>query len=219
MAEKTWTDIIDGAVATGGLPSGEVMTAIRDNLIAAQQAVNGSPFNWAVWHPYNWTPNSRVDTTEDGLIYDSAVDGMVASIETPDFDDGWEYALDLEDVRPVGAGLTLRVQAFNATAGAYAAPLTTTGVMTLGPTAFNPPRVWGLITFPAPFVSKQVLTILGHGFWHDGTANPPTNIPMGLGVVITTAATITSKARLIASAGNINTGKVRLLKRLTPTHL
>lgn len=212
---KNWTDIPDGALAVGGRPRSAVVTAMRDNPIAQAQLADGAPFNRAVWHPYDWV-DSVVDHTKDGLIYDSAVDGSVAFIETSDFIDGWEYALDLEDVRPVST-FALRVQAFNATAGAYAAPLATTGVLTPSPSSV--PRVWGLIEFPAPFVSKQFLNIKGHGFWHDGANNPPLSIPMGLGVTITSAATITSKARLIVSFGNINNGKVRLLKRIPTTHL
>ena len=48
-----------------------------------------SPVNEAAWHPYDMV---NIGDTGDGVIYDFAVDGGLATITTPDFVDGYEYS-------------------------------------------------------------------------------------------------------------------------------
>lgn len=61
-----------------------------NNVIAAFEGAFSAPLSAAAWHPYNGT---TVGGGNDGLIYDNAVDGNVGTVETPYFEDGYEYRL------------------------------------------------------------------------------------------------------------------------------
>lgn len=92
----TWTSISNAAVAVGGIPSSSTVTALRDNPTAIAETASGSPVVFAGWHPVD---KATIGDGKDGLIYDHAVTGTVASVETPDFVDGYEYRIigcDLE---------------------------------------------------------------------------------------------------------------------------
>ncbi len=92
----TWTNISNAAVAVGGIPSSTTVTALRDNPSALAESASGAPVIASSWHPYN---KVSVGDGAAGLIYDSAVNGTVASVVTPDFEDGYEYRL-------IGVGLS-----------------------------------------------------------------------------------------------------------------
>lgn len=61
-----------------------------NNVIAAFEGAFSAPLSAAAWHPYD---GSTVGGGNDGLIYDHAVDGSVGTVETPFFEDGYEYRL------------------------------------------------------------------------------------------------------------------------------
>ena len=83
----TWTTISNAAVAVGGIPSSTTVTALRDNPSAIAESASGAPVVSLGWHPYD---KVTVGDGKTGLIYDSVVTGTVASVVTPDFEDGWE---------------------------------------------------------------------------------------------------------------------------------
>lgn len=83
-----WTTISNAAVAVGAIPSSSTVTALRDNPVAVADASSGAPVVFAGWHPVD---KVSVGDGKDGLIYDHAVTGTVASVITPDFVDGYEY--------------------------------------------------------------------------------------------------------------------------------
>jgi len=85
-----WTTISNAAVAVGAIPSSSTVTALRDNPVAVADASSGAPVVFAGWHPYD---KVSVGDGKDGLIYDFAVDGVVAEVITPDFVDGYEYRI------------------------------------------------------------------------------------------------------------------------------
>ena len=85
-----WTTISNAAVAVGAIPSSSTVTALRDNPVAVADASSGAPVVFAGWHPYD---KVSVGDGKDGLIYDFAVDGLVAEVITPDFVDGYEYRI------------------------------------------------------------------------------------------------------------------------------
>lgn len=92
----TWTSISNSAVAVGGIPSSSTVTALRDNPTALAETASGAPVVFAGWHPVD---KVTIGDGKDGLIYDHAVTGNVATVETPDFADGYEYRIigcDLE---------------------------------------------------------------------------------------------------------------------------
>lgn len=92
----TWTTISNAAVAVGGIPSSTTVTALRDNPVAIAEASSGSPIVAHGWHPVD---KLTVGDGKQGLIYDAAVNGVVSSVVTPDFQDGYQY-------RVIGAGLS-----------------------------------------------------------------------------------------------------------------
>ena len=59
-----------------------------NNVIAAFEGAFSAPHSAASWHPYDGV---TVGDGNDGLIYDFAVDGSVSVVETPNFEDGYEY--------------------------------------------------------------------------------------------------------------------------------
>lgn len=86
----TWTSISNAAVAVGGIPASTTVTALRDNPSALAEASTGAPVVFAGWHPVD---KVSVGDGKAGLIYDSAVNGTVANVVTPDFIDGYEYRI------------------------------------------------------------------------------------------------------------------------------
>lgn len=92
---------------------------LRDNPIAIAEGASGAPIMQnGGWYPYDRTV---IGGAETGLIYDFAVHGAVSAIDTPDFEDGFEYAV-------VGVGLSsdtgvnrfIRVQLYLATSASWA---------------------------------------------------------------------------------------------------
>jgi hypothetical protein len=72
-----------------------------NNVIAAFEGAFSAPHSAAAWHPYN---GATVGDGIDGLIYDHAVDGSVGTVETPFFEDGYEYRLLCDDVQASSNG-------------------------------------------------------------------------------------------------------------------
>ena len=100
-----WTTISNASVAVGGIPSSTTVTALRDNPVAVAEAASGAPVVFAGWHPVD---KVSVGDGKDGLIYDHAVTGTVASVVTPDFEDGYEYRIIASDLLSDSA-LTVRL--------------------------------------------------------------------------------------------------------------
>lgn len=86
----TWTTISNAAVAVGAIPSSSIVTALRDNPSAVAESSSGAPVMVSGWHPYD---KVSVGDGKTGLIYDSAVNGIVSSVVTPNFADGYEYRI------------------------------------------------------------------------------------------------------------------------------
>ena len=86
----TFTTISNAAVAVGAIPSSATVQAFRDNPLAIAEGASGAPVLSSGWHPYN---KVTIGDAATGIIYDSAVNGAVADITTPDFADGWEYKI------------------------------------------------------------------------------------------------------------------------------
>lgn len=91
----TWTTIPNASVAVGGIPSSTTVTALRDNPSAIAESSSGAPVMVSGWHPVD---KVTVGDGKTGLIYDVAVNGIVASVTTPDFEDGYEYRIVARDV-------------------------------------------------------------------------------------------------------------------------
>ena len=116
----TWTTIPPAAVAVGAIPSSSIVTALRDNPSAVAESSSGAPVMVSGWHPYD---KVSVGDGKTGLIYDHAVTGTVASVVTPNFEDGYEYrvvALGLmHNAALIGTDRKLQMEAFKQTDAAY----------------------------------------------------------------------------------------------------
>jgi len=69
--------------------------ALANNPTAIAEGSTDAPINQASWHPYD---AANVGDGADGVFYDHSVDGSVSSVETPDFEDGYEYRVVASDV-------------------------------------------------------------------------------------------------------------------------
>jgi hypothetical protein len=117
-----FTTIVNALVAVGAKPFATTLQALRDNPVAIAEGDPTAPVVAAGWHPYNKTINNDANT---GRIWSFAVDGAVAVITTPDFADGWDYALLFDRVSNGAGTAALRVNMFRETGGAYAGAVVT----------------------------------------------------------------------------------------------
>lgn len=123
-----FTNIANALVAVGAKPFATTMQALRDNPLAIAEGDPTAPVNTSAWHPYNKLINNDANT---GLIWSFPVNGAQATVTTPDFVNGWEYALLFDQVRSSnGAAGSISLNLFRETAGAYAG----TFVMSAGTT-------------------------------------------------------------------------------------
>lgn len=206
-----FTTIVNALVAVGAKPFATTMQALRDNPVAIAEGDPTAPVVAAGWHPYNKTVNNDANT---GRIWSQAVDGSVAVITTPDFADGWDYALLFDRVSNGTGTAALRVNLFRETGGAYAG-VATTGITGPGSGA----ALTGLMEFPDVRLVRQahfVRGAIGGLALSDGVAgafNPVT----GGGATHTTAQRIL-RAQISFATGNIQgTGAaIYMLRRRNP---
>jgi hypothetical protein len=127
----TWTTIPNAAVAVGGIPSSTTVQAFRDNPVAIAESASGAPVVFSGWHPVD---KVSVGDGKTGLIYSHAVNGTVATVVTPDFEDGYEYRIIGRDLTHDDASnnRTLTVQGFYETAAAYRDMVSSTGLTSTG---------------------------------------------------------------------------------------
>lgn len=74
-----WVDIANSAVAPKAPVTSELMNALRDNTITT------------MWETV-------------ATVYDSAIDGTVASVTTPTFEDGWDYGITFNNILCAAGG-------------------------------------------------------------------------------------------------------------------
>jgi len=199
--------------------AGDVVETIVWNSTAAIQvyidwslAASGEHTTWSrvrsngVWRPWRangpggWAP--AIGT--DGVIYDAATDGSVAAVETPDFQDGFEYrAVIVDATAPANAGLG--VQLYYETGASWSPALTITNNNGAG-------QVHNAdVHFLHPRLSRRLHMILPAGFGGTGAGNFNGNQTLrGTG---TATADKILRAKFYWGSGNIDSGKIILLKR------
>lgn len=168
--------------------------ALRDNPIAISEAATGAPVVVAGWHPYDMV---KIGDGNDGVFYDFAVNGTKATITTPDFEDGYEYAIRFANLG-CSATSALNVDLYRETDAAYTTVWTsanTTAGSAYGWVEIHAPRVAGtehFVTARATMaVSAEAAT---SGFW-DATVQK------------------ILRARIAWSSGNIDAGTAKLYRR------
>jgi hypothetical protein len=207
---STWTTISNGAVAVGGIPASSTVTALRDNPIAIAEAANGSPVVYAGWHPPD---KASVGDSEAGLIYDGAVNGSVASIETPDFEDGFEYRIVGKDLRRTSSSSSLQILGYFATAATYRKMLEGSNSFSEGARLY-----YGFdIEFLMPRVASVAHLVMGrmHGgekFTNGGDLVTEDDLSQ-FDTSYEEPAQKILRAQIKLSSGNIDSGKIWLLRR------
>lgn len=111
-----WTTITDSQVDPKAPVTSELMTALRDNPAALAERATGAPYVESVWYPYN----SDVVGGSDGIIYDFDVDGGVNTVESPDFEAGYDYRFIISGWRHNSSGSGLGNSLYRETSAAYA---------------------------------------------------------------------------------------------------
>jgi hypothetical protein len=195
-----WLTLINALFLPGKPILGSTGIALRDNIEAGHRAAAGAPIGInAGWHPYDRTV---IGGTETGLIYDFGVHGAVSAIDTPDFEDGFEYAI-------LGRGLsfdsginrTLQVQLYRATGAAWSTAWTST--VTLDGTTVG--DLW--VEIIAPRVVKTVHPIRYELYASVGGGEG------GRAVVYNATAQKIGKGRVAPTSGQTDGGQVYLFRR------
>jgi predicted heme/steroid binding protein len=198
----TWTSISNAAVAVGGIPSSSTVTALRDNPVAIAGAASGAPVVFAGWHPYD---KVTIGDGKDGLIYNHAVNGTVADVVTPDFEDGFEYRL-------IGTGLShdsgsnrnLILEVFRETTASYVqAYITATAAS--GSTTLATFAIDAELTLPRLARNPFFIRVMATSPSLDANTNGVASVGSTLQKLL--------RARLLFSAGNIDAGKVWMFRR------
>lgn len=194
----TWTNISNAAVAVGGIPSSTTVTALRDNPSALAESATGAPVVASAWHPYN---KVTVGDGQTGIIYDSAVNGVQASVVTPDFEDGYEYRIIMHELSSNSSSTPVRlnVEAFFSVDAVYrrlvfsadASPLLLYG---------------GDVWFSLPRVTKRNQTLYGQLYVTNTYA-------IGYDVPYDDTLQKLTRARVRFTTGSITAGKIWFLRR------
>jgi hypothetical protein len=168
-----------------------------NNVIAAFEGDVGAPLSAAAWHPYD---GSTVGGGNDGLIYDNAVDGNVGTVETPFFEDGYEYRLLCLEVVASSTG-NWTVDLYALATGAWIGA-TTTSVSLNALTAHA-----AIITFYEPRRSDNAHVV--SGFISNNTGSNRSDLG---GAVITGSSGKIRNARIDPS-GLMSGGRIYLHRR------
>ena len=147
----TYTSISNALVAVGAKPFATTVQALRDNPLAIAEATSGAPVVAAGWHPYNKVTAGDANT---GLIYSFAVNGAQATVTSPDFEDGYEYAFLLNHISASsGTTNTMRINMYRQTTAAYAG-VQAISAATIGGSVTSTPGLSGWVEINRP---RQVL--------------------------------------------------------------
>jgi hypothetical protein len=157
------------------------------------------------WHPYN----STVNGTGTGLVYDFGVSGAVASVATPDFVDGYEYRLLLDELGPATGTNTLNVELYRETAGTYSVALS------VGGGAFNNNQGCAaeLFILTPRRVSNQHAAVFSGAYGSIAANGSLSDLSARGGVSHATEQKLL-RARFAFASGNIGRGKIYMQKRM-----
>ena len=195
----SWTTLLNAIFLVGKPITSASGLALRDNPISIAEGAPGAPYMETEWHPYN---SVAVGDANTGRIWSMAVNGAVATITTPDFQDGYEYRMRGEAIGVAGLGRMLRLNLFRQTSASYA------GAVDVGLE----------ISIPGPTNLDAVVTIdrpravsLFCRYSSVGTSGTP---PEGRDYILThTARQKILRAQLSWSSGDFNSGAVFMDRR------
>lgn len=111
----TYTAITNGQVDADSPVDAPLMQALRDNPLSMQEMATGAPILQSNWHPYNGT----LVGTGNGNFWDQSVHGTARTTTTPNFEDGYEYAIYIYNFRNGSGATNLDIEFYQETTGAY----------------------------------------------------------------------------------------------------
>lgn len=180
----------------------QLLRGLRDNAIALVKGEANAPVNQAMWHPYDMV---TIGDGADGVIFDHSADGTVASITTPDFEDGYEYRfigrdVDDNDLLDLNA---FRIELYQETDAAWGTAQTLYAEQSVGGGSY--------INFDIVMLAPRLALRwhYTHGIVHENTEAAVTSIT---GHFDSTAQKIL-RARFSYSGASINAGVIRMLRR------
>jgi hypothetical protein len=195
-----WTTLPNSLFLPGKPILGSTGAELRDNIASAASRDSGAPVvTNGGWHPYNM---AAIGDGATGLIYDFAVSGAVASVETPVWADGYEYAIRIAGISgtsPFGAALVIDL--YKETDAAYQNVYTSTATLGAADRLGD-----GWIEAKAPRLLKRV-----HGI--ERFVSIDTTVETGASAMYDATVQAISKARVSLSNGNIDAGQIYLYRR------
>lgn len=191
----SYTNIPNGSVAPGAIPSSTLVTALRDNPIAIAESEIGAPYS-----VYGWSAHDGGAVgTNTGVIYDGAVNGTVASVITADFIDGYQYRIVASELSATAVS-DFSIDVFLETSGTYSAIASLAGV-----------PLTEAVTLDTTIILPRFSTS-----WHMGPVNmwrPGGLLTTERWVLNVSPVQKISRFRLRYLSGNIDAGKVWLFRR------
>lgn len=202
-----WTTLASGVLLPGEPLTSAKALAFYENPAAMAAGEADAPVIAAGWHPYNLT---EVGGTETGVIYDFSVDGSVADRESPDFEDGYEYAFLFGGISSSGSPTELRMSLYRDTDAAYF-----TDVAIMSSMSVTTEEVYGIIGVEYPRNNKRVHAArwLQTGYVFRTDSGTITVTGGDDAVFSDTTSQTTSKARFRFDTGNIDAGTITMLRR------
>ena len=182
-----------------------LMTLLRDNPIAIAEGAANGPVLSSGWHPYDMVD---VGDGNDGTFYDFSVDGAVASVETPAFADGYEYAvLGLDLSTSSNSTGNFQIEQYLATSASYDTPDT---IVSYGVNAHTLNYRWDFFAWSTslPRLTSRIHTLQRVSYKTEGPATSA-----GTEVTGTSTAQKIGKRRFSNSTGNIDAGTLQLFRR------
>lgn len=189
----TYTAIPNGDIDQDSPLTQPLLTALRDNPVAITEGAAGAPHAFSAWRPFD---SLAVGDGNTGLIYSYAVSGAVATVTTPDWDDGFEYQAIFEGFLPL-TNETLQVKFWLATTGAYSSAIN----LIIGTASVS-----GFLNFYRPRIAIQ-----HHVFEYALGAGGGSNFAAPL--LAASPAQKILKAQFHFSASNISGGSLYLYRR------
>ena len=181
--------------------------ALRDNPIAISEGSTNAPVAQAGWHPYNM---AAVGDGATGIFYDFAVHGAQSTITTPDFVDGYEYAVLLRDISQNTGSETLSVQLYRETDAAYGTAIAVTAATAISASDTIDARI------ELPFVRMSVKGQAVTFFTGETQSAGAAVATVGTSMCVRTAQKRTrAQFSWISGATNFDAGTARLVRRRT----
>ena len=207
----TWTTIVNAAVNVGGIPASSTVTAFRDNPIAIAEQSSGSPVLFAGWQAYDKVSNGDAAR---GLLWDFAVSGTRTSVETPNFEDGWEYRIVAIGISATTSGGQGRVEIYGETSAAWDGFL-----------AFGSMAAGDFSSFDAEFLLPRLVKNAHHarsnggfvtaaGVWTEAITPGVATVPNATKYFATAQKVLKVRVLIGSAPGNsLDAGKVYLFRR------